>query len=68
MALLRQQLEDASGGLLDELEAGRVVGERDVREDNLLYAVLEETKAGLDACHCKILFVKLKALHCMVEL
>ena len=42
MALLGQQLEDTSRGLLDELEAARVVGEGDVREHDLFDAVLQE--------------------------
>jgi hypothetical protein len=44
VALLRQQLEDAARRLLDELEAARVVRERDVRELNLLDTILKMWK------------------------
>ena len=54
MALLGQQLEDTSRGLLDELEAARVVGEGDVREHDLFDAVLKEK--NYNTYHYKFLF------------
>lgn len=47
VALLGQELEDAAGRLLDQLEAQRVVRERYVRVLDLLLSVLPITIASI---------------------